>query len=269
MSIRKYEFTGKKIDLPNGVTVSQIRALRDIPSIAVKKNDLGGWLEFSENLLEENDCWVGENAVVCGVTTVIRDRAYIYGNATIKSSYDSETVIGANTYISGDSVIHNSIITGEDITIRGRSALTNCDFRGKNILIEGFASLEGVSIMEKAKHIHINKKALVEFITVRLLINGESVLLTDNVRFVDVARINGKNFKACDNFTAEQGVVFDGDNTHVSGAATIRGKVLVKDDVHVSDCVTIFNDTTDYLHIRSIDIGGDILLPASRIHSAI
>ena len=93
--MNKYAFTGKTKDLANGTKVHQIRALKDI-GLHVKAGDIGGWIESEHNLSHEGDCWVTENAVVCGCARVfenaricdsamIRMFAKIHGNAVISS----------------------------------------------------------------------------------------------------------------------------------------------------------------------------------------
>lgn len=68
----KYELT----DETNGSGLRRIRALRDIPRYGVKEGDLGGWVESEGNLTQEGDCWVFDNAQVCG-------NAQVFGNAMV------------------------------------------------------------------------------------------------------------------------------------------------------------------------------------------
>ena len=74
--MKKYEFTGatKNID---GHILHQIRALIDFGNVAV--GDLGGGIESEKNLSQEGNCWVYDNATVCG-------DARIYGNARIRGN---------------------------------------------------------------------------------------------------------------------------------------------------------------------------------------
>lgn len=265
MSIRKYEFTGEKQVLPNGITVSQIKALRDIPRFKVKEGDLGGWLQFSENLLEENDAWVNEGAIVYGIATVVRDNAYIGGQATVASTFDAYSTIGGDTFISDKAVVKNCVFTGKEITIRGEAQVESCNFYGKNIVVRGTASIKGVSIMESAKKVYISDKAVVKEKLLPLLIHGENVTIKDNARLIDVNRIVGADFTACEDCLVEDGVTFIGRRIHLSGASSLRGKLQVDNDVTLSECVTIFNDTKELIVIKGIELGGDISLPASTI----
>lgn len=40
------------------------RALKDFGN--VKKGDIGGFVESEDNLSQDDDCWIYDNAVVCG-----------------------------------------------------------------------------------------------------------------------------------------------------------------------------------------------------------
>ncbi len=134
----KYEITG--IQHPNYPNLFRIQALRDIPSIGVKADDLGGYVEHERNLSQNGNCWIGgdacvyENASVCGVSRVcgyawvfgeacIYDNAHIYGAAWIGASaavfgkaqvYGNAKVYGTSRIydhasISGSSTIHNAL----------------------------------------------------------------------------------------------------------------------------------------------------------------
>jgi len=58
---KKYELTDKTIELPNGKTARQIKALVDIGD-DVKAGELGGYLEKESNLSHEGDAWVSGDA---------------------------------------------------------------------------------------------------------------------------------------------------------------------------------------------------------------
>jgi hypothetical protein len=72
----KYELTEKFIELSNGSKLYQIKALIEFANI--KTNDLGGFIEKTENLDQSGNAWVYGDAVVYG-------DARVYGNAWEKS----------------------------------------------------------------------------------------------------------------------------------------------------------------------------------------
>ena len=57
----------------------------------VKKGDLGGYVEKEDNLSHRGNCWVGDDAKVCG-------NAWVYD--TVWVSEDAQ--VSGNTQVSGD-----------------------------------------------------------------------------------------------------------------------------------------------------------------------
>ena len=55
----KYKLT-KNTKEVNDITFYQIQSLKDFGD--VKKGDLGGWIEKENNLSQEGNCWVSDNA---------------------------------------------------------------------------------------------------------------------------------------------------------------------------------------------------------------
>ena len=74
---KKYETTDEVH--PEHANLRRIRALRDIPVIDVKQGDLGGWIECENNLAQEGDCWISDDAIVS-------DRARVYYNAQVSNN---------------------------------------------------------------------------------------------------------------------------------------------------------------------------------------
>ena len=63
----------------NGHTIYRIEANRNFAD--VKAGDLGGYIE-SENLSDEGDCWIYNDAIVCD-SAKVKDNAKVYGNARV------------------------------------------------------------------------------------------------------------------------------------------------------------------------------------------
>ena len=78
-TMKKYELTSN-FKLRFGRKLFQIRALISFGS--VKKGDLGGWIESEDNLSQDNDAWVCDNAWVCGDAKVC-DNAWVCGDARV------------------------------------------------------------------------------------------------------------------------------------------------------------------------------------------
>ena len=59
MDEKKYTLTKEEICF-HGRTLYRIKTLKDFGD--VKKGDLGGWVEKEENLSQEDNCWVYDDA---------------------------------------------------------------------------------------------------------------------------------------------------------------------------------------------------------------
>jgi len=134
---RKYELTSETINI-NGVILHRIKALRDFCD--VKSGDLGGWIESENNLSQVDNCWVYENAQVCGDARVSED-AQIYGFAQISKNarvtgdarvYESAQVTGharvfryarvyGNAYVAGECKVYGTAQILEDSRVYGNA----------------------------------------------------------------------------------------------------------------------------------------------------
>ena len=86
-------------------TLYRIRACRDFGN--VKAGDLGGYIEKPENLSQEGDCWVYDNARVYGNARVysnalVYDDAEVYGDVWV---YGNARVCG-NACVYGDTEVY-------------------------------------------------------------------------------------------------------------------------------------------------------------------
>ena len=106
----KYEFTGET-KLWGDSTLHRIRRLRD--------GKLGGWIESEDNLSQEGNCWVDDDAMVADSARVygnakvslwakVYNNAQVYGNANVSAFaevYDNAKVYGgASVY--GNAKVH-------------------------------------------------------------------------------------------------------------------------------------------------------------------
>lgn len=77
----KYELTDETCII-DGVTLHRIRALRDIPGTSVKAGDLGGWIQWGDNLSQDGSAWIYDEGAVYERATVC-DGAYVCDNARV------------------------------------------------------------------------------------------------------------------------------------------------------------------------------------------
>lgn len=83
----KYELTNIT-QRYNGTTLRRIRALRDSDLSGFKAGEIGGWVQTTDNLSQEGECWIYHDACVWGNSRVtgdcrISDHAEISGNARL------------------------------------------------------------------------------------------------------------------------------------------------------------------------------------------
>ncbi len=78
--MKKYEITDETIRSKNGtgkgIVLHRIRALNHFGNVT--KGDFGGWIQEEYNLSHEGNCWVADEAIVCGNAKVFQ-YVRIYG----------------------------------------------------------------------------------------------------------------------------------------------------------------------------------------------
>ena len=100
---KKYKLTDETIQV-GGHTLHRIEALKDFGN--VKKGDKGGFIEKEDNLSQDGDCWVYNNAKVFSNAVVSND-ALVAGNAQV---YDKARVFGEALVWSNAEVYDNAIV---------------------------------------------------------------------------------------------------------------------------------------------------------------
>lgn len=196
MASRKYKLvrsgfmglTDKVVWGKDNIPVYQIKALRDIPKMNVKKGDLGGFVTSKFTLSQEGDCWIGENADVLGNVSVI-ENAYIGGNANVYCHLDDSVLtIGGNAEIRNEALVsiehdkhsgeaHEFLIEGETY-IHGKARIYNVEYIGGNAHISENACIRG------AKHIS-GKASIFGHVYI-----GSGVIIKGNSRIFDNAYLD-------------------------------------------------------------------------------
>lgn len=104
------ELTEKSVINMDGVRVHRIRATKDIPDLAVKKGDLGGWVESLDNVQDE--AWVDRNGMVYG-------NARMYGHSMVSSF---GRVYGDARLYDRSLVAHSGMVY-DNAVLRGRGSV--------------------------------------------------------------------------------------------------------------------------------------------------
>src|SRR5574344_2466422 len=105
MEEKKYELTDEILEW-HGHILHRIKALKDFSH--VKKGDLGGWIEKEDNLSQDFDCWVYDDAKVfenarISLDAIIFDKAEVSDNAKV---YDHAWIYG-NAVVFDDAEVYD------------------------------------------------------------------------------------------------------------------------------------------------------------------
>lgn len=110
---KKFALTGET-KIYNGVTLYRIKALKDIKKYGVVAGDLGGFVQYSSNLSQEDASWIKKDSILMGSTILRYDSLVmgavladveVHGRVTV---YDSSV---RDTVLMGDSTIKDSYIS--------------------------------------------------------------------------------------------------------------------------------------------------------------
>lgn len=148
------------------VTVYRIRALRAV-GLRVRKGDLGGYVQSLDNLAQEGDCWLTDEACALGQSRIwgqawvgeyalLRDQAWAFENARIYGQsvlcgaarvfgqarvygrsfitghtlVSGQAVIGDNAHLLGNCWVGGGAKVGGDLWCAGSQIMTEGDWRG-------------------------------------------------------------------------------------------------------------------------------------------
>lgn len=120
--MKKYEMTSKVKEFA-GRKLFQIRALKDFRD--VKAGDLGGYIEKEENLSQEGNAWVYDEAQVFGNARVygdalIHDNAQIFGHAEVSEN----AWISGNAWAFGNTKIFDNAWVSDNAWIFGEAQVS-------------------------------------------------------------------------------------------------------------------------------------------------
>ena len=143
---KKYKLTNETINI-NGATLYRIEALKNFSD--VKKGDKGGFVQSENNLSNNGDCWIYDEAIVYGNAQVsddaiVSDNAEVYENAEI---YDFAKVYGkAQVYgyakIFDNAIICNSAKVFDNVKVYDNARISRVAQVCGNAIIKGDAKVE-------------------------------------------------------------------------------------------------------------------------------
>ena len=151
--MKKYELTNEIKNLPGGVVLYRIRALKNFADIAA--GDLGGFVQSERNLDQEGNAWVRNDAQVYGGAWV-HGNARIFGNAQITgqaevggnaSVYEDAKVYG-DAWVSGDAEVCGSALVCGEARVYGSACISGSawvSYSDDYTVVKGFGRINRVS----------------------------------------------------------------------------------------------------------------------------
>ena len=127
IKMKKFELTGEQKHCC-GKTLFRIKALKSFSDVVVGQT--GGWVEKEENLSQNGDAWVSDNAVVS-------DSALIRGSAVIKDN----AVVKGDSWVSGSAVVKDNAVVRDDSWVSGSAVVKD------NALVKGNAWIVGNAVV--------------------------------------------------------------------------------------------------------------------------
>lgn len=159
---KKYELVKESVieEEYSGVNLYRIRALKDFCDI--KKGDLGGYVESEENLSQDGNCWIYNDAKVYGYAKVsdnaiVSDKVEVYGNAGVYGNAkirnyvevcDNVEVCGDaelfdNSRISDNARVHGNASVSDNAKIYGKTDISGDCWISDNARVHGDAEVFG------------------------------------------------------------------------------------------------------------------------------
>ena len=156
---KKYELIESESIVHNGRTLYRIRALKDFVTVngeKVYKDDIGGFVESENNLSQEGNCWifnnakVYDNAVICDDALIsgsavvsqrakVFNKAIVYGNAKI---YDNAYVYG-NAQIFENAEIYDEARVYGNAKVLGKAEIGDYSQVYENAIVNSAAWVFG------------------------------------------------------------------------------------------------------------------------------
>lgn len=201
---KKYEILLNEATEINGKTLYPIKALKDFGN--VKAGELGGYIEKESNLSHTGNCWVREQACVCGNAEIMQNaqicgRAHVFGNAKIygnarifQNAWVSEyTHVFDNAEICGDTYLSGNSHIGLDAVIEKKNDCISLCFNDNGNTTTFFSTEKGVGVAESGQTYTIDEyiSYLIETYGINSKTYNDFVLLIQAMK----SKLGGGKFK--------------------------------------------------------------------------
>lgn len=285
----KYEYTGNQRDVPlfnKTIKINEIRALRDIPSIGVRKGDIGGHIWSESSLSQYGASWVFPGSVVHSGGRVLGD-AVAYGNSIVSSN----SVLEGKCRVEDSNILNTSVIGGDAHIESSRiteTCLISGDVKLKNAQLYSVVVNSGIitDSMIRSKNGLLRIEKAVFFNRTRLTIEDEHPVMEEQSTMHDVTGEGFDSFKLLgrcrfDKVTFPTGTKLfvalpvdpmdysiiesvDGDcrfeeldlyilNSLIRGAVFLKGRLKLTDSM-LFENTSVLNDSPNYFALSEVKL---------------
>ena len=237
--------------LDDGRTVKRIMAMRDFGN--VKRGDIGGFVEWTNNLSHEGDCWIADDAIAAGWSRVsgdalLRDRVLCDGYVSVsgRAVIGDDALLEGRVAVSGDAQIGLFSYLKDGVDVRDHATIfCRCRYsnsgktRVPNLFeqatvrghakLEGRISMSGTSTADDHVTLCDNVRLRENSYAGGCSVIEDQAHLFGNAKAIEHARICGRS-KLSGNVLA-------------AGHSVVKGKSLLLCNVYVGGTAIIENET--------------------------
>lgn len=232
---KKYELTSESKVVGKTVVyrIKAVNTIRRNGSIIVLPGDLGGYVQSTKNLSQEDSCWVDNGAIVYENASVsgcaqVRGYATVSGNAVVKdfALVAGNTLITDNAVIRDEARIYDSAVVKENATV------------SSSAIVEGNSVISGSAIITTCADVKatVKDKAYIggKSIVVKSVISGNSCIVGDvvikNSVIKDDVRINSDFGTIIDCTFSEKVNILNGSFNFEN--CSIKGKTYIGKNIY-------------------------------------
>ena len=181
---KKYIILKDRVKHCQGKTLYGIQALKDFGH--VRKGSIGGYIEKEENLSQEGNCWVYNEAMVFDEAKVygdarIHDYAKVYGDAEVygKAGIYDEARVMDSAIIHGNAQVMNRALIGDAAEVFGNAQVTS------RVIVIDHAKVYGNAIVSNNSTIYGNVNILGDtHIFGNADIGGDAIIKSDRDYYI-------------------------------------------------------------------------------------
>ena len=109
----------------DGVTLRQVKAVRDLEQVGVRAGAYGGFVQSAANLAQRGTCWVHGRRASLSASAVVMGRARVRqgGQVTGRAVVRDQAVVEGNATITDDSIVCDRARVGGAARISGGSVV--------------------------------------------------------------------------------------------------------------------------------------------------